>query len=73
VRWRDGLEVIVEDDDVGLGTVQSTFGSGQGLALHSTMMAVVVGTLAAERVGSERTRVTIALPRSICEGNLVAL
>jgi signal transduction histidine kinase len=87
VLWRNGLEILVEDDGVGLGsringlktreleigepangnghssgTNGSSGGSGQGLALHSTMMAVVGGSLSAESVPGEYTRVVMSLP-----------
>ena len=57
------LEVLVEDDGVGLpaGTL-SADGGGQGLALHSTMMAVVGGTLAVESLPGVHTRVVLTLP-----------
>jgi signal transduction histidine kinase len=61
--WRDGLEIAIEDDGVGLdATREPDEGSGQGLALHSTMMAVVGGTLAVESVPGAYTRVTLMLP-----------
>jgi len=64
LAWRDGLEVMVEDDGVGLGTAgPSATGSGQGLALHSTMMAVVGGTLAVESQPGAYTRVSLTLPQ----------
>ena len=64
VLWRDGLEVAIEDDGIGLGAAsESGEGSGQGLALHSTMLAVLGGTLTAERTQDARTRVVVALPR----------
>jgi signal transduction histidine kinase len=64
VAWRDGLEITVEDDGVGLGVAEdSDAGSGQGLALHSTMMAVVGGTLAVESVPGAYTRVALTLPQ----------
>jgi signal transduction histidine kinase len=92
VMWRGGLEILVEDDGVGLplgaeaaptsanghagngvnGTMPaeeslvtpngSAGGSGQGLALHSTMMAVVGGSLSTESVPGEYTRVVLSLP-----------
>jgi signal transduction histidine kinase len=95
VMWRGGLEILVEDDGVGLplgaqaepasaptnghtsngatGSTQppdespaplngSAGGSGQGLALHSTMMAVVGGSLSTESVPGEYTRVVLSLP-----------
>ncbi|MCL4297201.1 MAG: hypothetical protein KJ077_15800 [Anaerolineae bacterium] len=78
VTWQDGLEIIVEDNGVGVGAAGSANGnsglrpgagpeaqpegSGQGLALHSTMMAVVGGTLAVESVPAFYTRVILTLP-----------
>lgn len=65
VSWRDGLELVIEDNGVGLTTGSSERGgSGQGLALHSTMMAVVGGTLAVESIPGAYTRVTLSLPSS---------
>ncbi|MBN1976483.1 MAG: ATP-binding protein, partial [Anaerolineae bacterium] len=63
VAQRNGLEITVEDDGVGLGTVSASEpGSGHGLALHSTMMAVVGGTLAVDSAPGTYTRVTLRLP-----------
>jgi signal transduction histidine kinase len=60
---RDGLEITIEDDGVGLGAGSSSDpGSGHGLALHSTMMAVVGGTLAVESAPGAYTQVTLRLP-----------
>jgi signal transduction histidine kinase len=60
-RWREGLEIVIEDNGVGLGESHNS-GSGQGLTLHSTMMAVVNGSLALESTPGECTRVTLRLP-----------
>jgi signal transduction histidine kinase len=57
-----GLEILVEDDGVGLGgTAGAERGSGQGLALHSTMLAVVGGSLVVESVPDVYTRVWLRL------------
>jgi two-component sensor histidine kinase len=40
-RWADGLELVVSDDGVGLRQAPAQPGSGQGLLIHTTMMAVV--------------------------------
>jgi signal transduction histidine kinase len=65
VEYRDGLEIAIEDDGVGLdGAGRNGTGSGQGLALHSTMMAVVGGSLATESVPGRYTRVLLALPET---------
>ncbi|MCI0393933.1 MAG: hypothetical protein L0332_15810 [Chloroflexi bacterium] len=58
----NGLALLIEDNGVGLSAPAGDGGSGQGLALHSTMMAVVGGTLATESVPGEYTRVTLTLP-----------
>jgi signal transduction histidine kinase len=42
-------------------------GSGQGLALHGTLLAVVGGALAAESAPGRGTRVTLTLPRGAWE------
>jgi len=64
IAWRDGLEILIEDNGVGLGTAgPSATGSGQGLALHSTMMAVIGGTLAVESQPGAYTRVSLTLPQ----------
>jgi signal transduction histidine kinase len=83
LAWRGGLELLIEDDGVGMSTLSamgrsngnrngdrnlestsmsSTPGSGQGLALHSTLMAVVGGSLATESVPGKYTRVLLSLP-----------
>lgn len=63
--WRDGLELYIEDDGVGMGAVTATDGSGgQGLALHSTMMAVIGGALVAERRAPGGSRVILTLPQA---------
>lgn len=59
--WHDGLTLEIEDD--GVGVMQSNGGGGQGLQLHSTMMAVIGGALTMERVRDE-TRVVLMLPVS---------
>ena len=54
---------VIEDDGVGMGAAQaSDQGSGQGLGLHSTMMAVIGGALTAESAPGAYTRITLALP-----------
>ncbi len=66
VGWEAGLKITIEDNGVGV-TATHTHGvngggSGQGLALHSTMMAVIGGTLAIESVPGKLTRVLLTLP-----------
>jgi signal transduction histidine kinase len=70
VAWRapatgseqGSLELAIEDDGVGLRTDEGlTGGSGRGLALHSTMLAVVGGALTVESVPDTYTRVLLTL------------
>jgi len=65
---RDGLSIIIEDDGVGLERTDgqsmdsSLRGSGHGLALHGTMMAVIGGSLTVESSPDQFTRVTVSIP-----------
>jgi signal transduction histidine kinase len=72
VTQRDSLSIRIEDDGVGLertskasdASRDSTLqGSGHGLALHSTMMAVIGGSLTVESTPNQFTRVTVSIPR----------
>ncbi|MFN8564297.1 MAG: hypothetical protein U0703_22385 [Anaerolineae bacterium] len=63
IAARDGLTIAVEDNGVGVArTDGSSGGSGHGLALHSTMMAVVGGALTVESAPDQFTRVRLTLP-----------
>ena len=54
-------ELVVHDNGRGLNSSESpASNSGQGLALHSTMMAIIGGTLSVSSVGEEGTRVVLA-------------
>jgi glucose-6-phosphate-specific signal transduction histidine kinase len=61
-RWHEGLLLEIEDDGVGIGAPSPN--GGQGLQLHSTMMAVVGGSFVTEG-GKGRTCVTLALPEKV--------
>jgi signal transduction histidine kinase len=64
--WREVLKITVEDDGTGVGSATSPWpGGGQGLALHSTLMAVVGGVLAIESQQGAYARVTLTLPEGI--------
>lgn len=57
--------ITVEDDGVGMDAASTeNSGSGQGLTLHSTLMAVVGGSLAWESEPNRFTRVSLKIPRS---------
>lgn len=55
--------ITVEDDGVGIQAVSTESGSGQGLTLHSTLMAVVGGSLSMESEPDRFTRVSMKIPR----------
>ncbi len=56
---RDQLQVVIEDDGIGL---VRTNGDGQGMALHSTMVAIAGGSLAVESIPGRMTRATLLMP-----------
>ncbi|MCA9970476.1 MAG: hypothetical protein KC425_09690 [Anaerolineales bacterium] len=58
----DGLRLVIEDNGIGLDAAAAPQGSGQGLALHSTMMAVIGGELTVESEAGGGTRVTLVCP-----------
>jgi signal transduction histidine kinase len=60
--WQSGLRLVVADNGVGLSASVETGTGGQGLALHSTMMAVVGGSLSVESQDGEGTEVILTLP-----------
>lgn len=65
VDWPGGLRLAVEDDGVGVEerpAGPALNGSGSGLALHSTLLAVVGGTLSVEPGPRGGTRVVLWLP-----------
>lgn len=59
VNWRDGLEITIKDNGTGLEAASANTGSGQGLALHSTMMAIIGGELSVDSLPGQFTRVTL--------------
>lgn len=61
MQHTDHLTITITDDGVGLGNSE-TSGSGQGLALHSTMMAVVGGEVVVDTAANQFTRVTLNVP-----------
>lgn len=60
-RWHNGLTVEIQDDGVGVTNART---GGQGLNLHSTMMAVIGGSLVIENSG-QGTRVKLELPQTV--------
>jgi signal transduction histidine kinase len=62
IRAAEGVEILVEDDGRGMGETSPSPEAGRGLALHSTMMAVIGGALAIESRPGAFTRVRLRLP-----------
>lgn len=64
----DGLLIHIRDDGVGIAPTNLGHshdrggGSHQGLSIHSTMLAVVGGTLQTESIAGQETIVTLRLP-----------
>lgn len=62
---QQGTKVVIEDDGIGFGNgAKQKRGSGNGLALHTTMLAIVGGYLTAEAATKGGTSVTITLPQT---------
>ncbi len=68
IRDEQGLVIQLKDDGVGITPAlnneegEESVGSRQGLSIHSTMLAVVGGTLETTSVPGEQTVVTLRLP-----------
>jgi signal transduction histidine kinase len=57
------LQISISDDGIGPDPARSAIGgSGRGLALHSTLMAVIGGSLVMEAGLQQGTRVTLSTP-----------
>lgn len=62
-RWHDGFELSIEDNGRGVGgSGDAQRGSGQGLTLHSTLMAVIGGSLEMESTPGVSTCVILRIP-----------
>ena len=60
ISWVDRLMIIIKDD--GIGFEHAAENSGQGLALHSALMAIVGGSLAIDSVPGKYSQVMLKLP-----------
>jgi len=64
-KCENDLDISIQDNGVGVAEEMSAKPtSGHGLALHSTMMAVIGGSLSLESAAGEYTSVLLHLPRS---------
>jgi signal transduction histidine kinase len=61
LTWQNGLHLQIEDNGVGMMAEAHPQGNGQGLALHTTMMAVIGGDLTTESVPGKFTRVSLSI------------
>jgi signal transduction histidine kinase len=63
VLRRDGVEIRIGDDGIGAAEGKPDLESRQGLALHSTMLAVIGGSLTMEMKAGVGTAVILSLPQ----------
>jgi signal transduction histidine kinase len=63
----DALEILVEDNGVGLASTTTGEKWGGGLSLHGTMMVVIGGSLTMESLPNAYTRAIISLPHNTWE------
>lgn len=61
MQHQEQLLLTIADDGVGMGNSE-TAGSGEGLSLHSTMMAVVGGSVMVDTAAHQFTRVILTVP-----------
>ena len=59
--YTEHLAISIEDNGIGPARTSTTDNGGHGLALHSTMLAIIGGQLNLESVPGSLTRVTITL------------
>jgi signal transduction histidine kinase len=63
ISWDDRLVIWIQDDGIGFdATIKNSANTGQGLALHSTLMAVVGGLLAVDSIPDKFTSVILRYP-----------
>jgi signal transduction histidine kinase len=65
MTWNNGLEICIEDNGVGMGindARRETTGSGQGMLLHATLLALAGGELHIEEMPEAGARVRLWLP-----------
>jgi len=65
IEWANGLKIVIEDNGTGMDGDSRSAGSGQGLNLHATMLAVIGGALTVESRNGEYTRVLLSLPGEV--------
>ena len=75
--WEKGLKIIIEDNGVGLPASEPEESNNhlprdsRGLALHSTLMAVIGGSLTLESDPGTFTRLTLFLPENVASVHIL--
>jgi signal transduction histidine kinase len=59
------LAVTVEDDGVGMGAAAKHDDGGHGMALHSTLLAIMGGVMSVSSIPRQATAITITMPLQI--------
>ena len=68
IKWKHGLEISILDNGIGINVQKrNSDQDGHGLGLHSTILAVIGGTLSIESTPGQFTRVVISLPEEAFE------
>lgn len=60
----DKNKLIIEDNGKGISTQNISKGAGEGLKIHSTMLAVIGGSLSIDSKENHFTRVSISIPEN---------
>ncbi len=62
------LTLVIEDDGVGMGSSPPRSDGGHGVALHSTLLAIMGGTLSVSSIPCQTTAITISMPIPAAQG-----
>lgn len=66
IQQTNSLDLVISDDGIGLYSyLVPSKGSGNGLALHSTLLAIIGGHLTADPLSSGGTQVIISVPAQL--------
>lgn len=62
--YLDKNKLVIEDNGKGISTQNISKGAGEGLKIHSTMLAVIGGSLSIDSKENSFTKVSISIPES---------
>lgn len=68
-EWQEGLAITIQDNGRGFDPLDSNSSHGQGLLLHSTLLAVIGASLTMDSLPGKTTRVCIFLPARLWENH----